>query len=49
MGLLLGEIFDLESLGEDCAADGVYEFQLVAAPLPFTGAVGAPLTPIALK
>jgi kynurenine formamidase len=49
MGLLLGEIFDLEALADDCAKDGVYEFQLVAAPLPFTGAVGAPLNPIAIK
>jgi kynurenine formamidase len=49
MGLLLGEMFDLEELGEDCAADGVYEFLLVAAPLPVTGAVGAPLNPIAVK
>jgi len=49
MGLLLGEMFDLEALADDCAADGVYEFLLVAAPLPVTGAVGAPLNPIAVK
>lgn len=49
MGLLLGEMFDLEALAEDCANDGRYEFLLVAAPLPVTGAVGAPLTPLALK
>jgi kynurenine formamidase len=49
MGLLIGEMWDLEALAEDCSADGVYEFQLVAAPLPVTGAVGAPLNPIALK
>lgn len=44
MGLPLGEMWDLEELSEDCAADGVYEFLLVAAPLPVTGAVGAPST-----
>ncbi|MEV6346206.1 cyclase family protein [Actinoplanes sp. NPDC051851] len=49
MGLLLGEMFDLEELGEECAADGVYEFLLVAGPLPVTGAVGAPVNPIAVK
>ncbi|HKT03277.1 MAG TPA: cyclase family protein [Rugosimonospora sp.] len=49
MGLLLGEMFDLEALAGDCAADGRYEFLLVAAPLPVTGGVGAPLNPIALK
>ena len=49
MGLPLGEMFDLEALAGDCAADGVYEFLLVASPLPVTGAVGAPVTPIAIK
>lgn len=49
MGLLLGEMFDLEALADDCAADGRYECLLVAAPLPITGGVGAPVNPIALK
>jgi kynurenine formamidase len=49
MGLTLGEIFDLEELAEDCAADGVYEFQFIGPPLPFTGAVGSPTNPIAIK
>ncbi|MBV9662230.1 MAG: cyclase family protein [Acidimicrobiales bacterium] len=49
MGLMFGEIWDLEALGEDCASDGVYEFQLVAPPLRVTGAVGTPLNPLALK
>ncbi len=49
MGLLVGEIFDLEALAEDCAADGVYEFQFVAPPLPITGAVGSPINPLAIK
>ena len=49
MGLLIGEIWDLDGLAADCADDGVYEFLLVAGPLPVTGAVGAPLNPIALK
>jgi kynurenine formamidase len=49
MGLLLGEIFYLDELAEDCAADGAYEFLLVAPPIPFTGAVGSPVNPIALK
>jgi kynurenine formamidase len=49
MGLLVGEIFDLEELAADCASDGVYEFMLVAPPLPFTGAVGSPLNPLAIK
>jgi hypothetical protein len=36
-------------LAADCAADGVFEFLLTAAPLPVTGAVGAPVNPIAVK
>jgi kynurenine formamidase len=49
MGLSVGEMFDLDALAADCADDRVYEFLLVAAPLPFTGAVGAPTNPQAIK
>jgi kynurenine formamidase len=49
MGLLIGEIFALDALALDCAADGVWEFLFSAAPLPFTGAVGSPVNPIAVK
>ena len=49
MGLLVGEIFDLDRLAEDCAADGVFDFFFVAPPLPFTGAVGSPVNPVAIK
>jgi kynurenine formamidase len=49
MGLLVGEIFDLDALAEDCARDGVHEFQFVAPPLPITGAVGSPINPLAVK
>jgi kynurenine formamidase len=48
-GVLVGEIFDLDGLAEDCAADGVYEFFFVAPPLPITGAVGSPINPQAIK
>jgi len=49
MGLTLGEIFYLEELAADCAADGRYAFLLVAPPLPVTRAVGTPINPYALK
>ena len=49
MGMLVGEIFELDGLAEDCARDGVYEFQFVAPPLPITGAVGSPINPLAIK
>jgi len=48
-GVVFGEMFDLERLSDACAADGVYEFLFVAAPLPFTGAVGGPLNPVAIR
>jgi kynurenine formamidase len=49
MGLLLGEVFDLEVLSEQCAQDSVYEFLFVAAPLPITAAVGSPVNPYAVR
>ncbi len=48
-GILIGEIFDLDPLAADCAADGAYEFFFVAPPLPVTGAVGSPINPQAIK
>jgi kynurenine formamidase len=49
MGMLVGEIFTLEELADDCAADEVYEFLFVAPPLTITGAVGSPINPQAIK
>jgi len=49
MGMMLGEIWDLERIGADCADDGIYEFLLSAPALNISGAVGTPLNPIALK
>lgn len=49
LGLVLGEMWDLDALAADCRRDGVYEFLLVAQPLPISGAVGSPVNPIALK
>jgi kynurenine formamidase len=49
MGLTQGQNFDLEALASDCADDGVYEFLLEASPLPFTGGLGSPVNPVAIK
>jgi kynurenine formamidase len=49
MGLMVGEIFALDALAADCRDDGVWEFLFSAPPLPFTGAVGSPVNPIAIK
>jgi kynurenine formamidase len=49
MGLLLGELFDCETLGARCANDSRYDFLLVASPLPVTGGVGTPINPYAIR
>jgi len=49
MGLMLGEIFDLEELSSACAADGRYTFFFGGLPLPITGAVGSPVNPMAVR
>jgi kynurenine formamidase len=49
MGMLIGEMFDLEDLAADCASDGVYEFLICAPVLKFTKAVGTPTNPLAVK
>ena len=49
MGLLLGEMFDLEALAAACADDGTYEMLVSAPPLPFTGTAGAPPGPVAIR
>ncbi|ARJ04305.1 cyclase [Cnuibacter physcomitrellae] len=48
IGLTIGEMWDLEELGEACAASGRYDMLLAAPPLPITGAVGSPINPVAL-
>jgi kynurenine formamidase len=48
MGLLLGEIFQLEALADACARQRTHEFLFVAGPLPFTHAVGGPVNPYAI-
>ncbi len=49
LGLFIGEMWDFDALAADCAADGRYDCWLTAAPLPVTGAVGAPVNPLAVK
>jgi kynurenine formamidase len=49
IGLFIGEMWDLDALAADCVLDRRYDFWLTAAPLPVTGAVGAPVNPIAVK
>jgi kynurenine formamidase len=49
LGLALGEMWFLEDLAADCAADGVREFLLTSAPLNLRGGVGSPPNALALK
>lgn len=49
IGLFIGEMWDLDVLAEACIADRNYDFFLTAAPLKITGAVGAPVNPVAVR
>jgi kynurenine formamidase len=49
IGLFLGEMWDLERLSACCVADGRYDCWLTAGPIPVTGAVGAPVNPLAVR
>jgi hypothetical protein len=39
----------LDTLAEKCAADGIYDCLIVAAPLAVKGGVGAPVNPVAVR
>ncbi|HET6953864.1 MAG TPA: cyclase family protein [Acidimicrobiales bacterium] len=49
MGLPQGQLWALDDLAADCAADGQHDFLLCATPLPLTRAVGGPVAPTAVK
>lgn len=49
LGIVIGELWQLETLADDCAADGVYEFMLVCKPLNLVGGVGSPANAVAIK
>ncbi len=48
-GMAIGEMWYLEELAGDCAADGVYEFLLTSAPLHIPGGIGSPPNALAIK
>jgi hypothetical protein len=49
LGLPIGELFDLDALAADCAADGRYTFLLTSAPLNLAAGVGTPPNALAIK
>lgn len=49
MGMMLGEIWNLEELAAACRADGTYDFFLTVTALRITGGVGSPVSPVAIR
>jgi kynurenine formamidase len=49
MGLVQGQLWHLDELATDCAADGVYEFLFTSAPLNLHGGVGSPPNALTIK
>ncbi len=49
LGMPIGELWQLDDLAADCAADGRYEFFFTSAPLNVPGGVGSPPNALAIK
>ena len=49
LGLMLGELFDLDRIAERSAADGRWTFMFVSVPLYLRGGVGSPANAIAVR
>ena len=49
LGIVLGELFNLEALAVDCAKDNVWECMVTIKPLNLVGGVGSPPNAAAIK
>jgi hypothetical protein len=49
LGLVLGELFDLEALAEDCVREGDYRCFFTSSPLNLRGGVGSPPNAMAIR
>jgi len=49
LGLVVGELWNLDELADACSKDGVYEFLAVCKPLNLIGGVGSPANAMAIK
>jgi kynurenine formamidase len=49
LGMVIGELWKLDELAADCAADGRHEFLLTVKPLNVPGGVGSPPNAMAIK
>jgi kynurenine formamidase len=48
MGLYMMDNMNLEALADRCASTGRYAFELVVSTIPFAGATGSPVNPLAI-
>ncbi len=49
LGMALGELWWLNDLAADCAADGIHEMFGVSAPMNAPGGIGSPANAVAIK
>lgn len=49
LGLVLGEMFDLDALALDCTATGAFECCFASTPLNLRGGIGSPANALAIK
>lgn len=49
LGMAMGELWKLDELAADCAADGRYDFFITCKPLNIVGGVGSPPNAMAIK
>jgi kynurenine formamidase len=49
LGMIVGELWNLDDLAADCAQDHIFEFMLVVKPLNLVGGVGSPPNATAIK
>ncbi|WP_053199358.1 cyclase family protein [Streptomyces viridochromogenes] len=49
LGMVLGELWDLDALATRCAADGRWDCMVVCAPLHLTGGAGSPSNTVAIR
>lgn len=49
LGLPIGELWDLDALAEDCAADGRWEAMLTSAPMHLRSAAASPPNALAIR
>ena len=49
LGVVVGELLDLERLAELCGADDRWEFLFVGVPMNLPGGIGSPANAVAIR